>query len=291
MLNYDIEYRYALHKILHTGYEYLDPNRKGVKRKELGFLHLKFKADVGYPILTLRRVPFKNAVSELILFLKGVTDIREYWKQGIKFWDQDVLNFHNLESFDLAVEHQFDMGKIYPYQYRKLQGMDQIDEVFTNFKNNPMRTDLVVTAWNPTDFKDMCLKACHHLFQIVGENDGFNIVFNMKGVDLVLGFPVNIQHYYLLGKILEQWSGYRFKYLVANLNKVHIYDNQYELAEQLINSEGSEIQPNLQIQNIDNTLSAFDLVESLDKSMFTLHNYFPDEKLKPVKMLAYDYRI
>ncbi len=288
MTKFDKQYQDLIKHIYTTGFEYIDPNRKNVKRKEIFCANFLHSSEDGYPILNLRRVPFKNAVSELLLFLKGKNDIRDFWKEGIKFWDQDVLNFHQIESFDLALEHQFSMGKIYPYQYRKLNKIDQIATVFDNFKKNPLRTDLVVNAWNPNDLNDMCLKPCHTGFQIISDGEIFNIVFNMRSSDVVLGFTLNFQYYYLMGLILEKWTGLKLAYVVANLNKVHIYDNQFEMVESMLQVNDTFLPSYVEIEDFDITLNANDMIESLDKSMFTLHNYYPNENIKPVKMLAYE---
>ena len=283
----DVKYKELLNIILHYTTEYEDPNRKGVFRKEIPFYNIYHSTLEGYPIISLRKISFKSAVSELLLFLKGITDVREYWKYGVKFWDKDILNYHGIDSFDNALEHQFSIGKNYPYQYRHLEGIDQIATVFDKFKSNPYRTDLVVSSWNVKDLKQMSLIPCHHIFQIVQSGDGFYINFNSRSVDAVLGFPINFQYYYLMGMILEKWSGHKFNGVNSNLNKVHIYDNQYELAKQLVKIDSNYCEVEVVIPNIDMSLNASDMIESLDRNDFKILNYKPSSDLKGVEMLAY----
>ena len=40
----------------------------------------------GFPILTGKKMPFYSIVAELVGFMKGVTDVREFDKLGTKVW-------------------------------------------------------------------------------------------------------------------------------------------------------------------------------------------------------------
>lgn len=123
---------------------------------------------------------------------------------------------------------KYDMGKIYPYQYQK-----QLD-VFDKFKENPLRTDLIINSWQIEDLDEMCLIPCHHSFQILGATDGFIINWSQRSTDFLLGSPINIQFYFLLGMLLQLWSGHKFNGIIGNLNKVHLYDNQFKIADNMI---------------------------------------------------------
>ena len=245
MNSIDNKYKNVLHAILNDGYEYEDPNRKGVKRKEISTVFLEHYVFEGYPIVSVRKTFFKGAVGELLLFLKGENDIRKYWDYGIYFWDKDFKRFHNYNDHVLHnlkhiyetepannnVKDWYSLGEIYPKQYSKQY------HVFDKFKENPLRTDLVVDAWQVEDLDKMALIPCHFGFQILGSEEGFQICWFQRSTDFLLGSPINIQYYFLMGVLLEKWSGHKFLGIKGILNKCHLYDNQFELAQKMIEIE------------------------------------------------------
>ena len=179
---------------------------------------------------------------------------------------------------------QYDMGKIYSYQYKKQHS------VFDNFKENPLRTDLIIDSWQVDDLKDMCLIPCHYSFQIVGSDDGFLIVWNQRSTDFLLGTPINIQFYFLMGMLLELWSGHKFNGVVGNLCKVHLYDNQLKLANEMIKlptslyKEGVVVK--LELEEDLKNLSFSEFIKKIEPSNFKIEDY--DFVLnESVEMLTY----
>ena len=163
----DYTYTNIIDDIISYGYDYQDPNREGTYRREIELAVIKHLREDGYPIVTARKTYFKGAVGELLLFLKGSTDIRHYWNYGIRFWDSDwarsqgfsediVKELYENYSSDIYPVHEssYNMGKIYAYQYKRQHS------VFDDFKKNPLRTDLIVNSWQIDDLSDMCLIPC-----------------------------------------------------------------------------------------------------------------------------------
>lgn len=272
---FDKIYKSLLKKILEEGYQYNDPNRKDTYRKEIFHTEISYLYEK-YPSLYCKKTFFKPAVGELLVFLQGKTDVRDYWKYNVNFWDKDVFRFNRLTEEEFIVARKevlpsskYNTGKIYPYQYAKQY------HVFDNFKANPLRTDLIINSWNIHDLKEMCLIPCHYSFQLLGSNESFAIVWNQRSTDALLGTPMNIQFYYLMGKILEWWSGYKFSGVIANLNKVHLYDNQIEFAKKIVEVEDIESNSILEL-NIPmylKTHSFEDFIKNLHPNMFKLENY------------------
>ena len=280
----DYKYTQILEDIMRYGYVYEDPNRKDVFRKELETVHIKHLVQEGFPIVTARKTFFKGAVGELLLFLKGSTDIRDYHNYGIRFWDKDFARYQGYKKeqvdelyklwkkgISLVLDTGYDMGKIYAYQYKKQHS------VFDNFKENPLRTDLIIDSWQVDDLKDMCLIPCHYSFQIVGSEDGFLIVWNQRSTDFLLGTPINIQFYFLMGMLLELWSGHKFNGVVGNLCKVHLYDNQLKLASEMIKlptslyKEGVVVKLELEEDLKDLPFSEF--IKKIEPSNFKIEDY------------------
>ena len=277
----DYKYTQILEDIMRYGYVYEDPNRKDVFRKELETVHIKHLVQEGFPIVTARKTFFKGAVGELLLFLKGSTDIRDYWKYKIRFWDKDYKRFQKLSDNDLELRYKmreqegayesYYMGKIYSHQYKKQHS------VFDNFKENPLRTDLIIDSWQVDDLKDMCLIPCHYSYQLVGSSDGFLIVWNQRSTDFLLGTPINIQFYFLMGMLLELWSGHKFNGVVGNLCKVHLYDNQFKLAGEMIKLPTSlykdGVVVNLEFEEELKNLSFSEFIKKIEPENFKIEDY------------------
>lgn len=74
-----------------------------------------------------------------------------------------------------------DLGKVYGYQWRNQNGVDQIKEVLDGLKNNPYSRYHIIDAWNKADFKDMALPPCHLLYQFIVRPLNFNERTNLYG--------------------------------------------------------------------------------------------------------------
>ena len=139
-----------------------------------------------------------------------------------------------------------------------VNNVDQIQELIDNMTNKPMSSELIVSAWNPSDKKEMSLPPCHYGFQIVmrplnkikcecSESQaiycgskcqipqyGFELHWQQRSVDTFLGLPFNIASYATLALILEKITGYKALAIQGDLKKVHLYDNSFDaVIEQL----------------------------------------------------------
>ena len=179
MAKIDKTYQQLLKDILSRGYEYNDPNRKGVKRKQLS--DYRIKHDLirdGFPILTLRKLHLDGGIGEFVSFMRGENNLVDLYKNKVNFWFKDGYNFCKEKiSFDSYVERIKNgdrkigsLGKIYPWSMRNWNGeIDQIKNLVKTLKENPMATKKTVTMWNPSEMKDMALSPCHWSFEVLSE--------------------------------------------------------------------------------------------------------------------------
>jgi thymidylate synthase len=317
MAVFDGQYKKVLEEIYYGGYKYQDPNRDGVERIEISMINLYCRPSVGFPALTTKEVYFKGAIAELIFFMSGSTDIRKLWEMGVRFWDKDWAHFHkysesaanylyegwksNKEDYkDASVSQIYDMGKIYSHQWRNANGVDQLYKLVSSMINTPMSTSLIVNSWNPADLPDMCLPPCHYSFQIicqpVKDTYTFNLVWSQRSTDFFLGTPVNIMFYAALAQVLEIMTGYKCAAVIGELKNVHIYDNQIEVAKELmfrdpeLHGESKLVIDKSKFKLfLDNpsSLNFNSVINSLSLQDFSLVGYNSYPKLK-VEMLSYN---
>jgi thymidylate synthase len=176
MAEFDKKYKELLKEILENGYEYEDPNRTGVKRKQINHFIFKHEFSDGFPLLTLREIDWTKGVGEFVSFISGSTDIRTLWRNEVNFWDKDYMRFTGYDEKQLLHakttnkigKMKMDLGKIYPYQMRSFAGKsDQIKDLIKTMKTNPMATKKTVTMWNPSETQEMSLTPCHWSFEIL----------------------------------------------------------------------------------------------------------------------------
>lgn len=78
------------------------------------------------------------------------------------FTDEYVEKHGGIKQYTLG-----DLGKVYGYQWRNQNGVDQISEVITGLKSNPYSRYHIIDGWNKADFKEMALPPCHLLYQFI----------------------------------------------------------------------------------------------------------------------------
>lgn len=167
---------------------------------DVRFIHshsMKFEFADGFPILTGKEMPFYSILGELIGFMKGCTDVRDYDKLGCKVWwdnaykwnipielrdhisREQYINIGRIESDRKLnkIPLSFDLGRIYAAQWRNWisanEGMysvkhtDQLLNIISNIINNPYSRYHVMTTWNPGEMNsdDISQPNCHVYFQ------------------------------------------------------------------------------------------------------------------------------
>ena len=194
MSKIDQQYQELLHKVYYKGFEYEDPNRKGVIRKQIPYYNFEHDFEEGFPIIGLKQTYPKMAFNEMKAFMMGKTNLKDLEDLGVTFWRDDAYNFFKREAVGYGVDmeaflsgvnkgYQYDspsfkwgdLGKIYSYQIRNWDkkgfsdGIDQLNKVLERLKKEPNSTKNIITMWNPSDLDDCALSPCHTRFSFVVE--------------------------------------------------------------------------------------------------------------------------
>ena len=147
-------------------------------------------------------------------------------------------------------------------------GIDQIQNLINDLKNNPDSRRLMVNAWNVGELDQMVLPPCHYGFQVytkeltiaerikwVMENTdvelenlaiterafhestpqrSISLMWNQRSVDTFLGLPFNIASYGLLLEIIAKMVNMVPDQLVGSLGDTHLYLNHLNAANEQI---------------------------------------------------------
>ena len=229
--NLDKKYQQLLSDIIEFGVEKKDRTGTGTI-SEFGH-QIRHKMSEGFPLLTTKKMAWKQIVSELLWFLTGQTNIAFLHKHNNHIWDGD---------YEKSGRTDGELGPIYGKQWRKWDGkngrIDQIDDLVKELKINPDSRRLMVSAWNVGELDQMVLPPCHYGFQVwTREENGqryISLMWNQRSVDTFLGLPFNIASYGLLLHILANEVNMIPDELIGNLGDTHLYSNHIEQAKEQI---------------------------------------------------------
>ena len=252
MLNkVDEQYIYFLNKVLDRGQTIQD--RTGVGTLSIFGEHFEADCQEGFPIITSKKMAWKQIVTELLWFLKGDTKLKYLLDNNCHIWDGDAYQIYkracdweldealSQEEFikKVQTDEQFaktwgNLGPIYGRQWRGWNGfggsIDQISNLIKNIKENPSSRRHLVSAWNVSDLKYMTLPPCHYAFQVYVRGDYLDLMWHQRSADLFLGVPFNISSYATLLHILAMATGKRAGKLKASFGDMHLYLNHTKAA-------------------------------------------------------------
>lgn len=230
-------YLSELSEVLVKGEERRDRTNTGTK--SLFGRQISFDLTQGFPLLTTKRLPFRQIACELFWFLSGSTNTDYLKENGVKIWEGNTSEeFIRKRGLSLPAGS---VGKLYGYQWRNFggteekKGVDQIQRVLDILRSDPTSRRMVISAWNPCDLDQMVLEPCHVLFQLyVREGKYLDGSLYMRSNDLFLGAPWNIACYSLLISMYAHLTGYTPGKLVYSIGDSHIYLNHIsQVKEQL----------------------------------------------------------
>lgn len=308
----------------------------------IGISHGVIQMDLteGFPLLTTKKMYLKGIIHELLWFLRGDTNIKYLVDNNVNIWNGDAYRWYqkyynefakpekdgemySQEKFietikSLPVQHfrafsgsnyaLGDLGKVYGYQWRNQNGVDQIKEILDGLKNNPYSRYHILDSWNKADFKDMALPPCHLLYQFIvrpinqtkeeikeyyeknfdlilkdEEIPAFYLDLNMyqRSCDTFLGVPFNIASMSILLKIMANaanmlpgvatWIGGDTHLYVDHIPQVkeQLAREPYPLPELWINKKLNTLEDILSLTIDDFELEDYEYHDSIKAELFT----------------------
>lgn len=272
--NFDKEYLNLCQNIFDNGYmEY--NKRTGKNCLKIHGAMMKFDLSDGkFPLLTARKMHINGIFSELLGFIRGFDNARQFRELGCNLWNANANESkHWLENSNRKGTD--DLGRIYGVQARNWvnnnsSATDQLKNVIDKLSNNQDDRRLIVTHWNPGELDQMALPPCHMFYQFGLRGDYLDLAMYQRSADVPLGVPSNIASYSLLllliAKITNKIPG-TFTHMLFNC---HFYEDQIDKMKELMNRE-IFAPPSLIINNKIKSLE--DLETWVTPDDFVLNNY------------------
>ena len=249
------QYEDLLRNVLENGRAKSD--RTGTGTRQMFGAQMRFDLADGFPLITTKKVSFRNIAIELLWLLRGDSNIKWLQDQGCTIWDE----WANEDGF---------LGPVYGVQWRRwpqgTSGTDQIAEVIQSIKTNPNSRRHIVSAWNVSDLPYMALPPCHTLFQFDVTDNKLSCQLYQRSADALLGLPYNIASYSLLTHMIAQQCNLEVGEFVWTGGDVHIYANHVEQVQEQLSREVLPF-PGLHIYGHPASIDFYELDD------FGIHNY------------------
>ena len=241
------QYLDSLKYILENGEDVDD--RTGVGTRSVFGYQMRFNLQEGFPAVTTKRLAWRAVVGELLWFLEGSTDERRLAEitHGIdrrKCVEKKTIWTANADKQGVDLGYRNDdivkeLGPVYGSQWRNFNsdGVDQIEWLIGEIKNNPDSRRLIMSAWNPNQIDQMALPPCHTMAQFRVINGRLSCQLYQRSADMFLGVPFNIASYSLLTHMLAHICELKVGEFVWTGGDCHIYQNHFEQVKEQIQRE------------------------------------------------------
>lgn len=220
-------------RILKEGVWITNP-RTGVRCLTIIDADFSFNVGAGeFPLLTTRKAFAKQAIMELIGYLRGYDSAAQFRAMGVNTWNANA----NENKSWLANPYRKgvdDMGRVYGVQGRQWTGadgsiVDQVAKVYNNLRNGIDDRGEIITFWNPGEFHKGCLRPCMHTHQFSILEDTLYLNSFQRSNDFLLGQVFNMVQCYVLLALMSQITGLKPGIARQKIVNLHIYEDQYNV--------------------------------------------------------------
>ncbi|MBE6311619.1 MAG: thymidylate synthase [Bacteroidales bacterium] len=252
---------------------------------------MRFNLEDGFPLLTTKKLHLKSIIYELLWFIKGDTNIKYLVDNGVRIWNdwpyaaykksadyqgETIEEFAaKIKESDVFAEKWGQLGPVYGKQWRNFGGVDQLQQLIEQIKNNPTSRRLIISAWNAGEIDAMALPPCHCFMQFYVNEGKLSCQLYQRSADVFLGVPFNVASYALFTMMIAQVTGLKPGTFVHTLGDAHIYTNHLEQVNLQLTREPRHL-PKMNIN--PNVKSIFDF----KFEDFELTDYDPHPHIKGV---------
>lgn len=175
-----------------------------------------------FPLLTTRKCYWKQAICEMLCYIRGYSNLEQFHSLGVHTWDA------NCEAWNSPNKHDSnDLGAIYGYS-AELVGMNFVN-VLTQINNKPHDRGHIWNFWNPEYFDKGCLRPCMYSHQFNVLNNTLYLTSTQRSSDVPLGLTFNVIQVWFLNLVVVKILGLNRGYSLLNIVNTHVYKPQIEL--------------------------------------------------------------
>ena len=198
-----------------------------------------------FPITTLRPIAIKSAIKEIFWIYQDQTNDLSVLndKYGVKYWN------------DWEVDKSGHIGERYGAIVKK---HDIINKILKQLEENPWNRRNVISLWDYEAFDTSAgLLPCAFQTMLdvrrVGEEIYLDATLTQRSNDMLVAHHINAMQYVALQMMIAKHFGWKVGKFFYFVNNLHIYDNQFEQAKELLRRQPSSCSPHLVLNVPDKT--------------------------------------
>ena len=203
-----------------------------------------------FPITTLRPIAIKSAIKEMLWIYQDQSnrlDVLED-KYNVHYWN------------DWEVGDSRTIGQRYGAVVKK---HDITNKILKQLEANPWNRRNIISLWDYDAFEetDGLLPCAFQTMFDVRRVDGeiyLDATLTQRSNDMLVAHHINAMQYVALQMMIAKHFGWKVGKFFYFINNLHIYDNQFEQAEELLRREPSDCQPHL-VLNVPDGTDFFDI--------------------------------
>ena len=203
-----------------------------------------------FPITTLRPIAIKSAIKEVLWIYQDQSnslDILEE-KYNVHYWN------------DWEVGDTRTIGLRYGAVVKK---HDIINKILKQLEINPWNRRNIISLWDYEAFEETegLLPCAFQTMFDVRRVDGdiyLDVTLTQRSNDMLVAHHINAMQYVALQMMIAKHFGWKVGKLFYFVNNLHIYDNQFEQAEELLRREPTNCTPRL-VLNVPDGTNFFDI--------------------------------
>lgn len=177
-----------------------------------------------FPMLTLRKTNYKNALDELLwIWQKKSNKISDLASHIWDSWAGEDGTIGKAYGYQLGIKHKYKEGMF-----------DQVDRVLFDLKNNPHSRRIITNIYNHADLSEMALYPCAYSMTFNVTGNKLNAILNQRSQDMLTANNWNVCQYAMLVHMLAQVSGLEVGEFVHVIADAHIYDRHIPIVKELL---------------------------------------------------------
>ena len=203
-----------------------------------------------FPITTLRPIAIKSAIKEVLWIYQDQTNSLEVLN--------DKYNVHYWNDWEVG-----DTGTIGERYGAVVKKHDIINKILKQLEANPWNRRNIISLWDYQAFEetDGLLPCAFQTMFDVRRVDGdiyLDATLTQRSNDMAGGPPYQCHAVCGSSMMIAKHFGWKVGKFFYFINNLHIYDNQFEQAQELLRREPSNCQPRL-VLNVPDKTNFFDI--------------------------------
>lgn len=227
------QYLELCRRLIETG-EWVENRRTGKRCLTIINADLEYDVSDGLlPVLTTKKLFWKQAIAEMLGYLRGYTSAADFRSIGCNTWNANA-NENPAWLVNPFRKGLDDMGRCYGAQGRDWRNpedepVDQLQNVYEDLRHGRDNRSEIVTFMNPGERDRACLNSCMHThtFSILGGK--LYLTSYQRSDDLPLGHGFNQVQVGWLLMIMAQITGLKPAKAFHKIVNAHVYEDQLEL--------------------------------------------------------------